>query len=90
MTVTIDFFFFTISIHIIVTCISKTILVCVPLVGILDQTAIVTCITMEILITVFLVWVWCQPAVILQGGAMNRENSNSKISKANGSLHTRI
>lgn len=57
--------FITIAIHVIITLISHSILVCVSLVWIIYFYAVVTCITMRILITVLLVLVWGQPAVVL-------------------------
>lgn len=57
---------FTISIHVIVACISESIRICVSLVWVIHSYTVVTSITMTVLITIQLIYIWRQPAVILQ------------------------
>lgn len=57
--------FLTISIHVIIACIPKSVWISIPLVWILNGTAVIACITMAILITVYLIHIRLQPAIVL-------------------------
>lgn len=66
-------FDFTISIHVIIACISEAIRICVSLVWVIHSDTVVTCIAMAVLITVQLIYIWCQPAVILKSMQLYEE-----------------
>lgn len=62
----------TISIHVVIACISEAIRISVSLVWVIHSDTVVTCIAMAVLITVPLIYIWCQPAVILKSIHIHR------------------
>lgn len=62
----------TISIHVVIACISEAIRIGVSLVWVIHSDTVVTCITMTVLITVQLIYIWLQPAVILKSIHIHR------------------
>lgn len=65
----------TISIHVVIACISEAIRIGVSLVWVIHSDTVVTCITMAVLITVQLIYIWRQPAVILKSMHKYKEKS---------------
>lgn len=72
---------FTISVHVVIACISEAVRIGVSLVWVIHSDTVVTCIAMAVLITVQLIYIWRQPAVILKCVHIHRNKVCFVISK---------
>lgn len=56
----------TVSIHVIVTCVSEAIWICVSLIWVIHSDTVVACVAVTVFITVQLIYIRGQPAVVLK------------------------